>query len=106
MKSYVAGALIVGFLVSILEFACTGQVYLPTIIMMIGKEGTRLRAIFYLLFYNLCFIVPLLVVFGFVYFGVSSKGIAKLMETRIGTVKLALAVVFFIVGGLLFWTVF
>ncbi|MFC1528725.1 cytochrome c biogenesis CcdA family protein [Candidatus Latescibacterota bacterium] len=106
MKSYVAGALVAGFLVSILEFACTGQVYLPTIIMMVGKEGARVWAIFYLLLYNLSFIVPLLVVFGFVYFGVSSKGIAKLMEARVGAVKLALATVFFVVGGLLFWTAF
>jgi cytochrome c biogenesis protein CcdA/thiol-disulfide isomerase/thioredoxin len=106
MKSYVAGALAAGFLVSILEFACTGQVYLPTIIMMVGKEGVRLSAIFYLLLYNLFFIVPLLVVFAFVFFGVSSKGIAKLMEAKVGVVKLALAAVFFVVGGLLFWAVF
>jgi len=29
MKSFISGALIAGFLVSIFEFACTGQVYLP-----------------------------------------------------------------------------
>ncbi|MFC1490954.1 cytochrome c biogenesis protein, partial [Candidatus Latescibacterota bacterium] len=39
MKSMVAGAMIAGFMVSILEFACTGQVYLPTITFMVGVEG-------------------------------------------------------------------
>lgn len=106
MNSMVAGALIIGFLVSILEFACTGQVYLPTITFMVGMQGYRSAAVMYLLIYNFFFIVPLLVVFGFVYFGVSSRAVAHIMENRVGTVKLALAVVFFCVAGLLFWTVF
>lgn len=106
MESFVAGAFIAGFLVSILEFACTGQVYLPTITLVVRQEGLNSLAVLYLLMYNVFFILPLLFVFGFVYFGMSSKGIAKIMESRVGTVKLILAVVFFFVGGLLIWTVF
>lgn len=106
MESIVAGALIAGFMVSILEFACTGQVYLPTITFMVGIEGLKAKAILYLLLYNICFILPLLIVFGVVYFGISSKTIAKIMEARIGTVKLVLSCVFFVVGGLLIWAVF
>ena len=106
MESFVAGAFIAGFLVSILEFACTGQVYLPTITLVVRQEGLNSLAVLYLLMYNVCFILPLLFVFGFVYFGMSSKGIAKIMESRVGMVKLILAVVFFFVGGLLIWTVF
>lgn len=63
-------------------------------------------AILYLLLYNICFIVPLLFVFGVVYFGVSSQSIARLMEAKVGTVKLILAGIFFTVGFLLFWAVF
>lgn len=106
MKSIVAGALIAGFMVSILELACTGQVYLPTIIFMLGRSGSRLSAVLYLLVYNLFFIMPLLIVFGFVYKGVSSNAIAKIMEARVGMVKLGLAFVFFMVAGLLFWSLF
>lgn len=105
-KSIVFGALGAGFMVSILEFACTGQVYLPTITFMVGMEGQRSTALLYLLIYNICFIIPLLIVFGIVYFGVSSQKISHLMETNVGTVKLVLAFVFFAVGGLLFWAVF
>lgn len=105
-ESIVAGALVAGFIVSILEFACTGQVYLPTITFMVGMEGQTAIAVLYLLIYNLCFILPLIVVFSVVYFGVSSKSIAKVMESRVGTVKIILAVVFFVVAGLLFWAVF
>jgi hypothetical protein len=106
MKSMVAGALIAGFMVSILEFACTGQVYLPTITFMVGVEGLKSSAILYLVIYNIFFIVPLLLVFAVVYFGVSSQAISRIMESNVGTVKLILACVFFAVGGLLFWAAF
>ncbi|MFC1551352.1 cytochrome c biogenesis CcdA family protein [Candidatus Latescibacterota bacterium] len=106
MKSMVAGALIAGFMVSILEFACTGQVYLPTITFMVGVEGLKSTAILYLVLYNIFFIVPLLLVFAVVYFGVSSQAISRRMESKVGTVKLILAGVFFTVGGLLFWAAF
>jgi cytochrome c biogenesis protein CcdA len=94
---------VAGFTVSLLEFACTGQVYLPTITYMASR---KVEALGYLLFYNSFFILPLLAVFGAVYFGVSSKTVAQIMESRVGTVKLVLAVVFFIVGALLFWAAF
>lgn len=102
-RSLVAGAVIAGFTISILEFACTGQVYLPTITYMASLKA---KAIGYLLFYNALFIAPLLVVFGAVYFGASSQMVAKFMERRVGAVKLVLAGVFFVVGALLFWAVF
>lgn len=106
MNSMVAGAMAAGFLVSILEFACTGQVYLPTITFMVGMGGIKASAVLYLFLYNIFFITPLLIVFGVVYFGVSSNVIARFMESRVGSVKLALSAVFFLVGGLLFWAVF
>ena len=102
-RGLVAGALVAGFTVSLLEFACTGQVYLPTITYMASRKA---EALGYLLFYNFLFILPLLAVFGAVYFGVSSKAVAQIMESRVGTVKLVLAVVFFVVGALLFLAAF
>ncbi len=104
-KSIIIGALIAGFLVSLLEFACTGQVYLPTIVYMTRIEGYQFRAVLYLLLYNVCFIVPLLAVFGIVYFGVSSRSVASVMESRVGMIKLLLALVFFLVAGLLLWVI-
>lgn len=97
------GAVIAGFTVSVLEFACTGQVYLPAITYMASREAS---AVGYLLLYNALFILPLLVVFGVVYYGVSSQRIARIMERRVGAVKLVLAAVFFTVGGLLLWSLF
>jgi cytochrome c biogenesis protein CcdA len=86
-------SLVLGFLVSIFEFACTGQVYLPTLAYLArGPGGSRAAAL--LVLYNLCFIAPLLVVFGAAFFGVGSKRITSLFQRRMGATKIALALVF------------
>jgi cytochrome c biogenesis protein CcdA len=87
------GALVLGFLVSIFEFACTGQVYLPTLAYLARGPGGS-RAVLLLVLYNLFFILPLLAVFGAAYFGVSSKRITSLFQRRMGAAKIALAAIF------------
>ena len=79
-----------GFLVSIFEFACTGQVYLP-LLAYLTRVRQQTTALLLLGLYNLCFIVPLLVVFGASYLGVGSQRITTLFQKRMGAIKLALA---------------
>jgi cytochrome c biogenesis protein CcdA len=86
-------SLALGFLVSIFEFACTGQVYLPMLGYLVRMRGGTM-ALGLLLLYNLCFIVPLLVVFGASYLGVSSGRITTWFQAHMGRVKLGLAAVF------------
>ena len=86
-------SVVMGFLVSIFEFACTGQVYLPTLAYF-ARSAHRLSALLLLALYNLCFILPLLVVFAGSYFGVSSARITTVFQKHMGKVKLALAVLF------------
>jgi cytochrome c biogenesis protein CcdA len=86
-------SLAMGFLVSIFEFACTAQVYLPTLAYL-ARARKRTDALGLLLAYNLCFIAPLLVVFAASYLGVGSKRITALFQKQLGKVKLALALVF------------
>jgi len=76
------------------------------IIFMLERSDSRSIASLYLLAYNFFFIVPLLVVFGIVYTGVSSNTVARVMEKKVGIVKLVLAGVFFGVAVLLLWSVF
>ena len=93
MAALVGSSLVLGFLVSIFEFACTGQVYLPMLAYLVKmREGTA--ALGLLLLYNVCFIVPLLVVFAASYLGVSSGKITSWFQANMGKVKLGLAVVF------------
>jgi len=86
-------SLVLGFLVSVFEFACTGQVYLPLLGYLV-RMHRRFDGIGLLALYNLCFILPLLVVFGASYLGVSSGRITTAFQAHVGKVKLGLAVVF------------
>ena len=60
----------VGVLVTLLESVCTGQVYLPTMALMAKRSGGVW--IWWLLLYNLMFILPLLAIFALAYRGVNS----------------------------------
>jgi cytochrome c biogenesis protein CcdA len=86
-------SLALGFLVSVFEFACTGQVYLP-LLGSFARMHRQLDGLGLLALYNLCFIAPLLVVFGASYMGVSSGRITALFQARMGLVKIGLAVFF------------
>jgi hypothetical protein len=88
------GSLSVGFLVSVLESLCTGQVYLPTIMFITREPEMRIHAIGYLLLYNLMFIMPLIVVFGAVYMGVKSDYLGNLLRQRLTMTKCAMGIVF------------
>ena len=90
----IAGSsLVLGFLVSLFEFACTGQVYLPTLAYLVRiRDGTR--ALPLLLLYNLGFIAPLLAVFTAAYLGVGSKVIARFFQNHMAAIKIGLAVFF------------
>ncbi len=92
-------SLAMGFLVSIFEFACTAQVYLPTLAYL-ARALRRADALGLLLAYNLCFIAPLIVVFAASYLGVSSKRITSLFQSHLGKVKLALALAFLALAAL------
>jgi len=98
----IAGALVIGFVISALELVCTGQVYLPTLTFVAGIEGMRAHAIAYLLLYNVMFIVPLLVVFGCVYWGTTSLQLGGILQKHLVTVKVGIA---FLLFGLGTWLV-
>lgn len=94
----VAASITCGFLVSILELFCTGQLYLPTIAYILKVPDLKIKAVGYLLFYNLMFIIPLAVVFGLAFFGLTSSHFEKLARKHLSTVKLVTAVLFFGLG--------
>lgn len=99
----VLGALTVGFLVSILEALCTGQVYLPVISLVLKSPHLRLKALFYLLLYNLMFIIPLVIVFVLTLSGISSTQFSRFLKTRFGLIRILMAVLFFIFGIMMVW---
>jgi hypothetical protein len=101
VNRYILAALATGFVVSILELACTGQVYLPTILFVSRAEAFRASAIGYLAIYNGMFIIPLLAVFSLVYLGTRSEKLAVFFQRRLPWVKLATSLLFFVLAGAL-----
>ncbi|MBN1218414.1 MAG: hypothetical protein JXM69_05775 [Anaerolineae bacterium] len=93
-RAYVAGAFVTGIIISFLELACTGQIYLPTIVFVSSIPEMRMRAIGYLVLYNLLFILPLVVVFVLVYYGTTSKQLSGFLEEQAAVVKLGMTVLF------------
>jgi hypothetical protein len=108
MRGYVGAAFGAGVLVSLFELACTGQVYLPTIVFVTGVAELRLIALAYLVLYNLMFIVPLAFVFGLTYLGTSSQQFTTFFQAKAGTVKLLTAALFGVLGlwlGYMVWLI-
>ncbi len=94
-------AIVIGFIVTLFQFTCTSQVYLPTILFVTNIPSLRGSAVFYLIIYNLIYILPLLVIFGIVYWGVTSEQLSFFIQKRASTIKLLTSLFFFILAGIL-----
>ena len=90
----VLAALVVGFAVSIVEAVCTGQVYIPTCVLIMQDPEFRMRAVLYLIIYNLMFIIPLVAVFVLALVGYESKGFNDFFKKHLGLTKILLSLVF------------
>ena len=76
-RAQVASAFGIGAAVTALESVCTGQVYVPTLALVVKGGGAVSRGLTYLLLYNLMFILPLVVVFVLTYHGMK---LTRLLE--------------------------
>jgi len=99
----VVGAVVTGFLVTLLEAVCTGQVYLPTIVLMTrGHAGSlRLKGWMWLLSYNVLFVFPLLIVIVFAAYGLRWDQLAKISRKRLSVLKVCLGGVLLVLAGFL-----
>ena len=97
-RVYIIGAFATGVIISFLELACTGQIYLPTIIFMRSVPSMQLRANFFLLLYNILFILPLVIVFILAYLGTGSKDLSRFLEKNAAIVKLGMVLLFLSLG--------
>ncbi|MCC8180065.1 MAG: hypothetical protein LIP23_04025 [Planctomycetes bacterium] len=100
----VVGVFIAGVTVSFLEAACTGQVYLPTIITLAKISFWQSMAL--LAWYNLLFILPLLIIFALVLVGVTSNQLADFFKKNVAWTKLALGLVFVIMGAVIWFEMY
>lgn len=104
-RNFVIAAFVAGLVIAVLELACTGQVYLPTLLYMIKTGQGRAGAAGYLALYNVAFVVPLLIVFAGAYGGLRSERVTQWLRQRAAIVKFATAILFaalfvlFVLGG-------
>lgn len=96
-RSFVLASFIAGVIVSFIELACTGQVYVP-IIQGLSNPAYRAQSTLALIVYCLAFVVPLIVVFIVSYTGTSSHQLGTLLQRHTATVKLATALMFVGIG--------
>jgi cytochrome c biogenesis protein CcdA len=92
-SSLVIGSIITGFLVTILEAICTGQMYLPYIVAMTQRETLRITGYLYLGFYNFLFVLPLIIVMFLAYFGLKWNDLAKRTQKNMVMLKIVLGLV-------------
>jgi cytochrome c biogenesis protein CcdA len=100
-KRFALGAVVTGFLVTLLEAVCTGQVYLPTIVMMTSQPGLKVLGWLYLVFYNILFVLPLIAVSVLAYFGLKWDRLAKMTQRNLSLLKMLLGVIFIALAAFL-----
>jgi len=95
----VPGAFVVGVLDSLFLLPCSSGPYIA-ILALLSKTMTRAQGILYLLFYNLIFVVPLLVITFGVHFGFTTTARAERWRSaRPGKLHLISGAVMFLLGA-------
>lgn len=91
------GVFLTGAAVSVLELACTGQVYLPSIIYML-ESGSKGLGLLLLVSYNAGFILPLVMIYFLLAKGYRVEKISSFFRRNAGISKALLALVFMVLA--------
>lgn len=103
-RNILLAGLVAGTLVTLLESACTGQLYLPVLLMLARSShgDSAARAWGYLIVYNAAFLVPLVSAFLLVYAGtVNTGGLLAWSRKNVVPAKLLLAGFFLLLAVIL-----
>jgi len=96
-----AGAFMAGVIVTVIESACTGQIYVPVLAFLVKMEGALSTWCAYLLLYNLMFVAPLVGLLIAVYFGTSFLRLASLTRVDAFTGKILMGSFFALLAVLM-----
>jgi hypothetical protein len=91
-------SMLAGFVVTLFESVCTGQLYLPALVYMASNKTSAHWYLILLIIYNFMFLLPLVLVFAAAYSGLTSETLLNwsrsnvlLSKTLIGCFMLLLA---------------
>lgn len=91
-----------GMFISIGEFLCTGQIYLTTIVTAVQMgETPDLKALLFLVIYNLGFVLPTITVTAIIYKGKEIFEISDLIRRKLPVIKIINVVFFAAFTGIL-----
>jgi hypothetical protein len=101
-RSLLAGSLVIGIAVTALESVCTGQVYVPTLVLVVKTRASILRGAGYLLLYNVMFLLPLVIAFVVTYHGLKTEKLLAWSKRNVVPSKILLGLLF-VVLAMLMW---
>ncbi len=88
-----------GFLVTLLDSLCTGQIYVP-VLALVSREPGAWRSLTLLAIYNVAFMVPLVAVFMLAAKGADSERMSRWSKRNVFPSKIALGFMFAVLGAL------
>jgi len=91
-------AFFIGVLVTLLETVCTGQVYVPTLVLIIKSGASPFLGLVYLLLYNLMFILPLVIVFGLILYGIKVQHLIDWSKRQVVKSKVIMGCLFVVLA--------
>lgn len=97
----IPGAFMIGVLVTALESVCTGQIYVPTLALMAKETGAGSRWVWYLLLYNIMFLLPLLFLFAAAWRGVTTPVFLNWSKRNVVFSKIAMGSFFLLMAALM-----
>lgn len=95
------GSVVAAFLVTVFESMCTGQVYVPTLVLVLRSGRSVPLVLGYLLLYNSLFILPLVLALILAYHGTRTERFVRWSRENVVPSKLALAALFFALAVLI-----
>lgn len=101
MRHLVAGGFGIGVVVTALESVCTGQVYVPALVLMLKQGESVVRCISYLMVYNLIFVLPLAVTLALTCGGLGTPALVEWSRRNVTVSKILLGLFFLAMAGLL-----
>ncbi len=88
--------------VTLIESVCTGQIYIPTLVLLTKQQGLGIWT-WYLLLYNIAFILPLIAVFFIAWRGISTLQLIDMSKRNVIWGKLAMSAFFLVLMGIMFY---
>jgi len=102
-KSTIPAALVLGFLVGLCTFPCSGGIYVAVVGLLAAKT-TYAQGMIYLIIYNIMFVMPLIIILAIASNKKSTEKITQWEQSGSKMMRLILGVVMIILGlVILFW---